>query len=155
MHCVVVVCAFSAFAQTAQGEDPNLPRNVFDNDPISSCWVWWRPQNEGRAPDDSWLLIVASLGRIPSPEAQSVLEGELARMLKERTATHVVKTEGREIRLPGPDATIAPRDALLACLAGQRTLTAQKIDALGKHVRDRILIAHSWTSNMTIWRHPM
>jgi hypothetical protein len=35
---------FLGLAQIASTQEPNLPRNVFAKDPISSYWTWWRPE---------------------------------------------------------------------------------------------------------------
>jgi hypothetical protein len=80
--------------------------------------------------DDEWLLIIASLGRIPTPQAQKILEEQLERLLKEWKSTKLVTISGRQVQIPNLDVRTAPLEALIACLAGQKKLTAKTIDLI-------------------------
>ena len=81
--------------------------------------------------DRQWLVIVASLGRIATPESQRILEDHLKWMMQtDWKEVKMVKIKGREIDVPVRDPRIAVLDSLLACLAGRGSLTATKIDAL-------------------------
>ena len=83
--------------------------------------------------DDRWLLIVACLGRIPTPHAEKILENEYERVLKEYDFSYLYRSPSREDieirrRSPGNDGRRAIMDALLVCLASQQKLTATKIE---------------------------
>jgi hypothetical protein len=213
-----ILCTSFSFGQ--EPNEPNLPRNIFENDPvISYCWVWWRPYkvifdrekvleiqnqieaislkdagtikfetafgentksaflfpvlathaekgtiilerflqpyNKGKESDDEWLLIIASLGRIPTPQSQKILEEQLELIIKEWKPDRLVTVKGRQIKVPNHDARQAPLDALIACLAGQKALTAKDIDSLSKKVKKPIsgysgysLAGFPWTSGL-------
>jgi len=68
--------------------------------------------------DDRWVLSVAGLGRIPSPESGSILRAELRRVVR---SYDLIKTSADRPVL----------DALLACEAGRGALTADMLDELG------------------------
>jgi len=95
--------------------------------------------------DNQWLLVIASLGRIPSPQSQKALEKEFERVLREydfpKPRIRVIR--GRPVPIPQLDARKAVLDALLACAAGQGSLTATKVETLCKQVPDLTWL--SWT----------
>ncbi len=212
---------FSSVGLSFSKEDPNnkLPPNIFEKDPISSYYVWWRPYkvifdrdkvleiqnqigaiplseagtvnldsvfgenrksaflfpvlathgekgtiilerflqpyNEGKELDDEWLFIIASLGRITTTQSQKILEEQLELIIKRWKPNKLVTVKGRQIKIPNRDARQAPLDALIACLAGQKILTAKDIDSLSKKVKEPIsgysgysLAGFPWTSGL-------
>lgn len=194
----VILCASFTFGQ--EPNEPNLPRNVFEQDPSPDPYNWWRPYrvifdrkkvleiqkqidtvaleetetinlddafgenrksvflfpvlatnkekgtiilrrflqpyNKGKELDDEWLLIIASLGRIQTLQSQKILEEQLELIIKEWKPNRLVTVKGRQIKVPNRDARQAPMDALIACLAGQKALTAKDIDSLCKKVKE-------------------
>jgi len=90
--------------------------------------------------DDEWLLIVASLGRIPTARAEAILEAESDRVLKGELWKPRRKSR---LGLSKPDARIALIDALLGCKAGQGALKAGDIEALCARARELTWI--TWT----------
>jgi len=91
--------------------------------------------------DDRWLLIIAALGRNPSPETQKVLENEFDRILRdyefpETTPSNLIRTVA--------DARLPVSDALLACMAGEQTLTAKAIEKLIQRI-------HGTVQNELLW----
>ena len=88
--------------------------------------------------DNQWLLIVASLGRIPTARAEAVLEGELERVLK----GELWKPRRRSaFGLTKLDARVALVDALLACKAGRGSLSTRGIEGLCAQVPDLTQLA--------------
>jgi len=190
---LILVMKFASAADSNQA----LPRNVFENDPVVTYMMWWRPYkvvfdkqkvlaiqekinsiemekaastepdffskeeqsaflfpvlatygdkgavilecflkkySQKTLLDDRWLLIIACLGRIPTPHAEKILEDEFERVLKEYDFSYLYRSPSREDieirrRSPGNDGRRAIMDALLACLAGQQKLTASKIES--------------------------
>jgi len=105
---------------------------------------------EGRELDDEWLLIVASLGRIPIRRAEEALEAEFERVI--RTGAWDRRNRRRGI-LSKPDARIPLIDALLACKAGQGSLSAADIEAITAGAPNRPFLA--WTLGLEWARHLM
>ena len=207
-----LISFFIIFFNKTQAKEPNLPPNIFNNDPISSYYIWWRPQKmifdipkvheiqrkinsididksesieldnyfgeninsaflypvlashgdkgirllirflepytKNKVPDDTWLLIIASIGRIPTPQAQFILEDELKRTIKKLKYTQTAMIGGKEISLNSFDIRKSVLDALLACIAGQKHLSAQKIDTLNAQVNDKKLSSFLWTAGL-------
>lgn len=103
--------------------------------------------------DDRWLLVIASLGRIPSPQSQKALEKEFERVLREYDFSKPRIIRGRPVPVPQPDARKAVLDALLACAAGQGSLMATKVEMLCKQVPDLTWL--SWTIALEWTQHLM
>jgi hypothetical protein len=84
------------------------------------------------------------------PAAQQRLEAELARVQKEYNFDRLVETPGKTPAPPLQDARVALVDALLACQAGQGTLTAAKVEALRNLWTDKGWLV--WTAALE-WTH--
>ena len=91
---------------------------------------WLAEYRQGRQFDDRWLLIIATLGRMPSPASQCLLEAELDRLFAE----YDFEQRGS---VPIVESYLPVIDALFGCLAGQGKLTVQDIERLAPMLRAR------------------
>jgi hypothetical protein len=106
---------------------------------------------KGRPLDDSWLLIIASLGRSPTEEAGIILEQELNRVI-EKYDPHIHVKDFKETKIQikkQKDERIPVLDAMMANLACQGKLNSTKILELEQRfTQDPFLKKICWHDGM-------